>query len=454
LRNKPASLFVVVLLILALFVPVTARAQSKSPRFIRDAEIENTIRAYATPLFQAAGLSPQDINIYLIEDRALNAFVTGGLYMFIHTGLLMNAKDPLEVIGVIAHETGHIVGGHIISRGIETENALIKVLATQLVGIGVAIAAGRPEAAAAASLGGQDLALKGLLSFSRAQEQAADQTAIRLLDATEQSPTGIVELLRSLQDQEVLLAASQDPYLRTHPLTQERVDFAERALRESPYADTPASAELVRMHQRMRAKLIGFLDPPLRVFQTYPEQDNSVPARYARAIASYRVPDLDMALPLIDGLLAELPDDPYFHELKGQMLFENGRLAEALPSYESAVKLLPQAPQLRLALAHVQIELNDRALDRKALDHLETVLRHEPNSGFAWRLSATAYDRLGDDGMKYLALSEESLSRGRLLEAHKQAGRAQELLPDFSPAWLRAQDVANLAKSLQSKKKK
>jgi len=432
------------LLALSLLAPALARAQGQ--KIIRDAEIEGIIRGYATPLFQAAGLTPQAIDVYLIQDRSLNAFVAGGQNMFIHTGLLMRADDPLEVIGVIAHETGHITGGHIAARIGQMEKAQTTALVSYLLGIGAALATGRPEAAVAVISGGQDIALKGLLSYTRSQEQSADQTAVRLLDATGQSPRGLLEFMDILGDQEVLLASSQDPYLRTHPLTQDRILFLEEAVARSPNADAPPAPGLVAGHARVRAKLFGFLESPVRVFRLYPEMDDSVPARYARAIAYYRRPDLDKALPLIDGLLAESPNDPFFHEMKGQMLFENGRIAEALPQYETAVGFLPDVPQLRLALAQVQIELDDRKLDRDALAHLDEVLRREPGNAFAWQLSATAHGRLGDKGMAALALAEAALARGRASEAGAQAARAVHLLPKNSPGWLRAQDVANLAK--------
>ena len=440
------------LLALSLLAPALARAQGQ--KIIRDAEIEGIIRGYATPLFQAAGLSPQSIDVYLIQDRSLNAFVAGGQNMFIHTGLLMRADDPLEVIGVLAHETGHITGGHIAGRVGEMEKAQMTALASYLLGIGAALATGRPEAAAAVISGGQDIALKGLLTYTRGQEQAADQAAVRLLNGTGQSPRGLLEFMDILGDQEVLLASSQDPYLRTHPLTQDRIMFLEDALAKSRYADAPPSPGLVAGHARIRAKLIGFLEAPVRVFRTYPETDDSVPARYARAIAYFRRPDLDKALPLMDGLLAESPDDPFFHEIKGQMLFENGRIAEALPQYLTAVDLLPETPQLRLALAQVQIELDTREQDRAALDQLAQVLRHEPRNAFAWRLMAIAHGRLGDKGMTSLALAEGALARGRAAEARDQATRAQRLLAENTPSWLRAQDVAELAKQLEARQKK
>lgn len=445
---RPIATRLAATLLCTLLAAASPPAAAQGLRIIRDAEIESIIRDYATPLLQVAGLSPSNTKVYLIEDRRFNAFATAGQRIFVNTGLLTESETPSQVIGVLAHEIGHVAGGHLIGRQEQSEAAALKLLASQLLGIGAAIATGRGEAAAAVIGGGQDIALKGLLSFSRSQEQAADQAAVRYLKATGQSPRGMLEVTRILQNQEALLSSNQDPYLRTHPLTQDRVAFLERSLQTSPHAEAADPPELMARHQRMRAKLTGFLERPDRVLKIYPESDTSVPARYAQAIAHFRRPDLDKALPLIDGLIAERPEDPFFHELRGQMLFENGRVAEALPSYETAVAAFPDTPQLRLSLAQVQIELNRPAQDEAALDNLERVLRQEPGNAFAWRLSAIAYGRKGDKGMTSLALAEGALARGRAEEARQQAGRAKQLLPENSPAWLRAQDVANLAERL------
>lgn len=430
-------------------VPNPAEAQGR--QLIRDAEIEDIIRAYATPLFQAAGLSPQAIDVYLVKDKQLNAFVAGGQNIFIHTGLIMASADPLQLMGVIAHETGHISGGHIARRIDEFKNTNTQLIATYVLGLGAAIATGEPGLAAAILSGGQDIILKGLLSYNRSQEQAADQAAVRYLSRTRQSPRGLLEFMQTLGDQEILLASNQDPYLRTHPLTRDRIQFLEEQVRQSPYADATASPDLVRLHQRMRAKLDGFLMPVNRVLRKYGEDDNSLESRYARAIALYRRPDLAQALPLIDGLIAERPNDPYFHELKGQMLFENGRIQESLPPYETAVRLAPDSSQLTLALARAQIESNDPALLDPALTHLQATLDEEPNNPGAWRLAAIAYGRKGDTGMTALALAESALARRQVGDARQQAKRAQELLPTGSPAWLRAQDVENRAQQLKNR---
>jgi predicted Zn-dependent protease len=437
------------MLVLGLLMP--AQADAKGIRLIRDAEIENIIRAYATPLFQAAGLSPRSIDVYLVQDRELNAFVTSGLNMFIHTGLLVRSEDPAQVVGVIAHETGHLAAGHTATRGEAADRAQTSLIASYVIGFAAALATGRPELANAAISGGKDIAIKGLLSYTRGQESAADQAALRLLEGTGQSPRGLLEFLRILGGQEVLLSSSQDPYLRSHPLTQNRINFLEDQLRRLPHANAPPRSGFTQMHARMRAKLIAFLQPAEEVMRRYPESDTSLPARYARAILYFQKADLDAAIPRIGALIAENPDDPYFHELKGQMLFEHGRLAEAMPAYETAARLLPDSPQIRLSLAQVQVELNDPALDRAALHNLALAMQYEPRNAFAWRLSAIVHGRRGDVGMTALALAESALARGKAPEARQQAVRAQKILAEGSPGWLRASDIEQLAARLAKK---
>ncbi len=452
LRKRRAPLSAALLVVLALLWPAPSEAERIT--LIRDAEIESTIQAYATPLFQAAGLSPTGIRLILVDDKSLNAFVAGGLNIYINTGLLMSADDPLEVIGVIAHETGHLSGAHVAARGDALDKSQAQVIASYVLGLGAALATGNAGVGGLIISGGQDIALKGLLRYTRSQETSADQAALTYLEATGQSPRGLLEFMERLEGQEILLGSRQDPYLSTHPLSHDRVDFFRNAVRNSPYRDTPARPEFVILHERMRAKLIGFLEPLSRVLKAYPESDNSLPARYARAIAYYRVPDLKKALPLIDGLLAENPDDPYFHELKGQVLFENGRVREALPEYEAAARLLPKSATIRQALAQAQIELNEPELDQAALGHLAWTLREEPDNAFAWRLTAIAHGRAGDQGMTALALAESAIASESYVEALRHAKRAEKLLGEGSPSWLRAQDLSIQAERQAKKQKK
>lgn len=437
--RAPAALLAVLLAVATAVLPGRAAAQGEMS-FIRDAEIEHTIREYATPIFEAAGLNPQAINVFLVRDNRLNAFVAGGMNLFIHTGLLQRAEGPLQVMGVIAHESGHIAGGHIAGRRQQLQSSTTEMIASYVLGLATAVATGRGDVGMAVAQAGRGATIAGLLAYTRSQEGAADSAAVTYLERAGYSPKGLMEFMKTLEGQEVLLTDSQDPYLRTHPLTQDRIRFLEQAVKESPYTGEGAPTRLKALHARMVAKLDGFLQPPRRTLEQY-EGKNSLAAHYARAIAHYRIPDLEAALPMVDGLIAEYPDDPYFHELKGQMLFEHGRLREALPAYEKAVELAPDSALLRLALGRVQIQLNDPALNQPGLENIKAVLAEEPHNAFAWRLRAIAHGRAGDKGLTALSLAEARLAQGALGEARAQANRAQSLLTKHTPPWLRAQDI-------------
>lgn len=425
-------------------VPIRADAAGLS--LIRDSEIENTIRDYATPLFAAAGLFPENIRIYIVNSDDINAFVAGGQNLFLNTGLLVRADDPTQVMGVIAHETGHIAGGHLARLQEELRSASIAQILALVLGAAAAAASGEAGVAAGVGVGGGEMARRALLNYSRTQEQAADQAGTKYLDRIGQSSRGMLGILEKLSGQEMLLTARQSPYVRSHPLTSERLSFVREHLAHSPYADAPTPPGFDMRHKRMVAKLHGFQQQPGRTLMIYPETDTSVPARYARAIAYYRTPDMPRALTEINALLADFPEDPYFQELKGQMLYENGRPAEAAEAYSKAVALKPNAPLMRVAHAEALLALNQENLTRSALAELQEAMRQEPEFSRGWRQLAVAHGRLGDIGMAALALAEEASLLGRKRDARQQAQRSQALLPVGSPGWLRAQDIENAAR--------
>jgi predicted Zn-dependent protease len=427
---------------LSLVAPPEALAQQKQQRlwFVRDSETENTIRDYAAPLFRAAGLDPSAIRVHLINDRQLNAFVAQGQNMFIFTGLLMRAEHAGQVIGVIAHETGHIAGGHLSRTNEEIANAWYQFAIAAGLGLAAAVASGSGGAALAGAALGAQLAERNFLAYSRAQESAADQAALSYLERTGQSARGLQEFLEILADQELVAVGRQDPYVRTHPINAARVQQVRLHADASRYSRVPIKPELAEMHRRMRAKLTAFLEPA-RALQVYKESDNSIDSRYARAIAWYKRPDLSKALPLMDSLIAERPNDPYFQEMKGQMLFENGRVADSIPHYERAVGQLPNDPLLRSELAHAQLELNRPELVNPALENQLQALRVDNVNGETWRYLAIAYGRDGQLGMAALAQAERALIQGKGFDARQFAERASRQLPQGSAAWLRAQDI-------------
>jgi len=427
------------LLLLAPMAP--AAAQGRNISFIRDAEIESTIRAYATPIFNAANLDADSVRIHLVSDPALNAFVAGGQQLFIHTGLLTRAASPGQVIGVIAHEVGHIQAGHLVRLQDELRNATAKSILAFVLGAATGIATGNAEAATAVIVGGQQVAVQGLLRYSRAQESAADAAALTLLDRTGQSARGLLEFFDLLGREQATTVGRRSVYTGTHPLASTRRATVANHLALSRYADVPDAPDLVIRHARMVAKLVGFLWPYDKVLERYPEANISVAGRYARAIAQFRRGDLEPALGLINGLIEEHPEDPYFLELKGQMLFENGRGADAMAPYEAAVALAPEEPLIRVNLAQIQLESNDPELLVAAKANLERAAQAEPELGSVWRNLAIANGRLGEIGEMALAQAELSVIIGDKSAAKAHAERAERELPLGSPGWLRAQDL-------------
>lgn len=421
-----------------------ARAAS-APRLIRDAEIENTIRTWATPVFEAAGLNAADVDIYIVNDSSINAFVAGGMNLFIHTGLLMRSKTPNQVIGVIAHETGHISGGHLARMQDRMKDASITAIIAMVLGAGAAVAGGG-GAGMAVMTGGVGLAQSSLFAYSRTQEASADQAGMKFLEETGQSARGMGEFFHILSGQEVLNSAQQDPYVRTHPLTRDRIEAVDAQVARSKFSNAPDKPENIEMHKRMIAKLTGFILSPASTLSRYKEDDKSVAARYARAVAYYRLPDMARALSLIDQLIAEEPNNAYFWELKGQMLFENGRGNEALSPYQKAVDLAPNEATIRVGLAQAMIERGDPALNKEAITQLRRATQREPLNSFAWSQLAIAYGRDDQLGMSALSSAEAALARGNKREARLQGARAEKLLPRGSPGWIRLQDIQAAAR--------
>lgn len=436
-KGKKAALALLVAAVLAFPLPAAAQRIS----LIRDAETENTIRLYATPLFQAAGLAADDVRIFIVRDSQLNAFVAGGQNLFMNTGLILRAETAGQVIGVIAHETGHIAGGHLSRMQEDLKGASAISILSMVLGIAAAVATGKGDAGMAVMGTGAALAQSSALSYSRGQESAADQAGLTFLDRAGYSPRGMMEFFEILSGQEMLSSARQSPYMRSHPLSRERMDSVRAALAVSRYADAPLPAGFERMHQRMRAKLFAFIEQPARTLQTYKETDTSEAARYARAIAYYRIPDMAKALPIIDGLIKDFPEDGYYRETKGQFLFENGRVQEAVQAYSDAVRLLPTAPLIRVGLAQAQLELDRPEMTRSALSNLTAAVHADREHGLAWRLLAIAQGREGRLGEAALALAEQAMVENRRKDAVQQAARAQHMLPEGSPGWLRAQDI-------------
>ena len=423
-------------LVAGLFASSVAQAQS----LIRDTEIEEILHEQADPIFRAAGLEPEDVDILIINDKELNAFATQGQIIGLHTGLIIETKNPNQLNGVIAHEAGHLAGGHTVRTG-EMMRAGLKPFILSL-GLGALAAfAGQPGAGAALVASSGQFGALGALGYSRVQEGAADQAGASYLEKAGQSGKGLVEFFNNYRYQEIFSEARRYAYFRSHPLSADRIGRLQSRVEKSQHyskADSPAA---LAKHALMKAKLEAFLNPATQTFVKYKEKDTSFPARYARAIAYYRGSEPDKALKAIDALLLEQPNNPYLWELKGQVLFENGRVKEAEAPHRKSVELKPTGSLLRVNLAQTLLAIDPKTRGDEAIAELDRALVLENDNSFAWRLLSQAYDAKGEDGRARLAAAEAHFALRDEEQARIFAMRAREKLEPGSPQWRRATDI-------------
>lgn len=440
-------------LLLAAAVPASRPADAQLINFIRDTEIENLLADYARPVFRAAGLGSNRVAMRIVKHDSFNAFVLDGRNVFIHTGTLQQSETPNQVIGVIAHEAGHIAGGHLaqlrdrIARD-QTKSLLIKIL-----GIGL-IVAGNVSGATAGSnatgagigaiAGGDEILLRSLLADRRAQESAADQSGLRFLNATKQSGKGMLETFERFAQQEYISAsgATQDAFVRSHPIAANRLAQLRDGVAKSPFVNDKDPPALQLRHDLMRAKIAGYLERPQIAFNRYPQTDKSLPARYARAIARFFQSGLDAAMPEVDALIKEQPANPYFHELKADFLMRTGKAREAVPHLRLALKLIGDAPLITVRLAQALVSSDDPAGIDESITLARKALIADPDPQ-AYRILANNFHKKGRTPEADLAIAEAHFLEGDIKQAQIFAKRSQRGLKDGTPESLRAGDIVN-----------
>ncbi len=438
-------------LVFAVLFTVASGMDARAQRTIRDAEIEATLQSYAVPLFKAAGLNPKNVRIHIVQNPVINAYVTGGQQVFLNTGLLIAADNPGQIIGVIAHEIGHIRGGHLsrLKKGFDAANKT--TLLTLLLGGAVAAASGSLDPLVAGTVAGSSIGQRTLLAYTRGMENAADQSGLELLDRTRQSAHGMLEFLILLQKKENLISAASTDYARSHPLTSLRIEGVRHHIENSRFSDVPPSPEAVVGFMRMRGKLKGFLNTPDDTLQEYSADSPDIEARYARALAFAGKQDIESAEKVLAGLLEEAPKDAYLHELRGDILARGGRIDSAITAYERAVALAPNAILIRLSLAKLLLDKDNRKATEQARRNVRVVLLHEREIPSIWRWLATAEGRLGCRGAASLALAEEAYLVGNAPVALRHAAAAMRAIAEGSPGWLRAEDITNAIKGSENK---
>jgi len=432
--------YIVALLASALIALQPVAAQS----ILRDAETEELLKDMVAPLVEASELEPGNVEVVLINDGSINAFVAGGQAIYVHSGLLGEAATANEVQGVLAHELGHITAGHAVRFNERTKVANGISILSLLLGVGAALA-GAGDAALGIIAAGQQAALGSFLSFNRDQEASTDLAGARYLTGAGVSGKGMIKFFERLRNNEIRAGYSQADeaaYARTHPLSGDRIQTLRGLLDQDAAWETPPDPAMQERFVRAKAKLFGYLAEPRRTLGAYPPSDTSIPARYARAYAYHKDARVDMALAEADALLAAEPDNPWFLELKGQVLLESGRPTEALAPLRRATELTLAHPLIAGLLGHALIATENQANFAEAEQVLRASVQRDRYNPFAWYQLGVVYEARGDIPRARLASAEQQVMNRLFPQALQNAQAAEASLPFGSPDWIRAQDVA------------
>lgn len=441
------SIFFVIGVVLAL-LPRSAYGQS----LIRDTEIEDMLRDFTDPILRAANLQSSSVDLYIVNDKSLNAFVTRGQNIFLHTGLILKADTPNQLKGVIAHEAGHIASGHLARRDQSNRSAYGKMLIAAGIGI-AAMLAGETQAGALVLGGSQQFGTIDVLAHSRINEASADQAAAKYMRISGQSSEGLLQFFEKFRYQEVLSESRRYPYFRGHPLSSDRIEKLREITQDSPYFGKPDKPEEIAKLKMAQAKLIGFLDAPQTVFSKYPPTDQSKSARYARAVAYYRAADIKNAIKEIDSLIKDEPGNPYFYELKGQIYYESGKAREAIAPLEKSLELEPNAPLFQIALAQALMNTDTNPKIDEAIRLLKSALQKEDSNATAWYELSQAYGRKNQPALASYATAEQAFAIGDYLRARSFATRAQSGLANYQAIKRRASDIIVISDTQLTRRK-
>lgn len=452
-RQPAVALAAMAASVVSALTPAPAVAQGLP--LIRDTEIENLLNDYARPIFKAAGLGSGRVAVRIVNNENFNAFVVDGRSVYIHTGALMQAQRPNEVIGVLAHEAGHIAGGHMAALRARIAQDQTRALIAQILGLGLMVAggvaggdSGRDLGGAGQSVlsGGNELIMRGLTAERRSQESAADQAGLSYLNATGQSGQGMLTTFERFAGQELFSDQNRDPFARTHPVATDRLARLRQLVETSPNYGVTDSPALQLRHDMMRAKLSGYIENPQTVFNRYPSSDQSLPAKYARTTARFRMGGggLEAALAEADQLIKLEPQNPYFYELKADFLQKSGRFAESIPLLRKAVQLSNgEAPLISVQLAQSMIQSKQPALLDEAITILRKAITREGENAMAYNMLGQAYYDKGLTPQAELARAQGLFYFGAIKQAQEFARRAQGALKPGSPEWVKADDILN-----------
>jgi predicted Zn-dependent protease len=460
LRKKSLKLTALTTVVALVLAPLAALAQeNRGPPVLRDAETEQLLRDYTRPILRAAGMEKQNIQMVIINQGVFNAFVADGRRIFVNYGAILQSETPNQIIGVMAHETGHLAGGHLAKMREQMAQAQTQMIIAMLLGAG-AIAAGASSGGSGSGLANAGAAMmsapgevirRTLLSYVRQQEENADKAGVKFLNATGQSARGMHETFKRFTDESLFAARGADPYVQSHPMPAARVAALEELARSSPYWDKKDDPALQLRHDMVRAKISAFMERKDTVYRRYPISNNSLPARYAHAIATYRHGDLRSALAQIDALIQQQPNNPYFYEVRGQALLEGGKPLEAIAPLRKAVQLSNNSPLIEMLLGQALVAADNKAYTDEAIAILRAAVARESEAPLGFMQLAMAYGRKGDYAQADLASAQAAYLRGDSKTARDLASRAKTRFAIGTPGWVKADDIVS-AKPLPGQK--
>jgi predicted Zn-dependent protease len=460
LRKKPLKLTALMTVAALAVAPMAAVAQeSKGPPVLRDTETEQLLREYTRPILRAAGLEKQNIQMVIINQGVFNAFVADGRRIFVNYGAILQSETPNQIIGVMAHETGHLAGGHLAKMREQMAQAQTQMIIAMLLGAGAMVAgaktggsnSGLSNAGAAMFSAPGEVIRRNLLSYVRQQEENADKAGVKFLTTTGQSARGMYETFKRFTDESLFAARGADPYVQSHPMPAQRVAALEELARSSPYWDKKDDPALQLRHDMVRAKISAFMERQETVYRRYPLSNNSLPARYAHAISTYLHGDLRSALAQIDALIQQQPNNPYFHEVRGQALLEGGKPQEAIAPLRKAVALSNNAPLIEMLLGQALVATTNNAYTDEAIAILRAAVARESEAPIGYTQLAMAYGRKSDYAQADLASAQAAYLRGDTKTARDLASRAKTRFAIGTPGWVKADDIVS-AKPLPGQK--
>lgn len=449
LNNRHLAWPKAICLVAALWLAAALPAQAQQIRIIRDAEVERLIRDLMRPLLDAAGVAQRNPRVFIVQDRRFNAFVVESGDLFINYGTLLDVETPNALQAILAHEISHLAGGHLARLRQQADvNATLQIVALAL-GVGASAAASASGVgqvgglASAFVLASQSVGANALMAYRRSEESAADAMAIQLLERAGRSPRGLVDVLNLLNENSAM-GVGASPYLSSHPIPSERLNQVTQTARASRTWNNSDSQAEIRQLQFVQAKITGFMESQQTTINRYPNSDRSLAARYARVVTAYRSGAGISAVQQMPNLIADAPNNPWFHELYGQMLLETGRPDLAINALDRAVQLAPNEPLTRQMLGHALVEAGGTANLERAVEQLSRATRESLSPGAGYALLSRAYAALGRQGEASLAAAEAALARGDTGTALGLARQAQQNLSEGTPAWLRAGDILSI----------